>query len=178
MPQTVWVGSRVPPARPLAPLFVLLAVPAPSTAQAHGPHLLPFKREGRKHPWCLSVCLSHSFSLAHFLSLTHTHTDRWMGSVLGCSFRKGRTQRPSPPPTVVNRSQITGLSTHVLTHPREAQGIVNPLPCLSVLLFYAKICCKVDFLILPPSSFIVNIVSKCVTYYKEFIRIFKDVLLI
>lgn len=176
MPQTVWERSRVPPARSLAPLFVLPAVPAPSTAQAHGPHLLPFKREGRKHPWCLSVCLSHSFSLAHSLSHTHTQTDGWDLCWAAPSGRAGPSALP--PPTVVNRYQITGLSTHVLTHPREAQGVVNPLPRLSVLLFYAKTCCKVDFLILPPSSFIVNIVSKCVTYYKEFIRIFKDVLLI
>lgn len=55
---------------------------------------------------------------------------------------------------------------------------MNPLPRLSVLLFYAKIYCKVDFFPSLPHPFIVNIVSKCVTYYKEFIRIFKDVLLI
>lgn len=169
MPQTM---GRVqsPPARPLAAFC-----PSSCACSFHssGTRAPPssLKREGRKHPWCLSV----SHTLIH--SLSHTHTDRWMGSALGCSFRKGRTQR-SLPPTAVNRSQITGLSTHVLTHPREVQGVVNPLPHLSVLLFYAKICCKVDFLILPPSSFIVNIVSKCVTYYKEFIRIFKDVLLI
>lgn len=85
-------GPESPPARPLAPLFVLPAVPAPSTAKAHGPHLLPFKREGRKHPWCLSVCLSHS----HSLTLSHTHT-QMDGICAGLLLQEGQDPAPSSP---------------------------------------------------------------------------------